>query len=189
MGQRLDVLLRGGADMKTTWTDPSKPGVPMNPEKDGRHWLIRVNGQYPEVWEWASGPDGWCAEYGDKGIGAWCESEGDGQPEEIAKWYHYIGPVLTPDEVQNLRDDLASAERERAHQQSRADRNAAEHAREQAKREALQARVAKLEGALREMVYEATHLSPQEDDGSHWCKISKGTLEKARAALEGKKDE
>ena len=110
MGQRLDVLLRGGADMKTTWTDPSKPGVPMNPEKDGRHWLIRVNGQYPEVWEWASGPDGWCAEYGDKGIGAWCESEGDGQPEEIAKWYHYIGPVLTPDEATALQSRVAKLE-------------------------------------------------------------------------------
>ena len=58
-----------------------------------------------------------------------------------------------------------------------------------AKREALQKRVVELEGALSEMVYDATHLSPQEDDGSHWCKISKGTLEKARAALEGKKDE
>ena len=54
---------------------------------------------------------------------------------------------------------------------------------------ALQKRVAVLEGALREMVYEATHLSPQEDDGSHWAKISKGTLEKARAALTGGKDE
>ena len=43
----------------------------------------------------------------------------------------------------NLKDDLASAERERAHQHGRADRNAAEYAREQAKREALQKRVAK----------------------------------------------
>ena len=48
---------------------------------------------------------------------------------------------------------------------------------------ALQARVAQLEAVLREMLYEATHLSPQEDDGSHWAKISKRTLEKARAAL------
>ena len=179
MGQRLDVLLRGGADMKTTWTDPSKPGVPMNPEKDGRHWLIRVNGQYPEVWEWASGPDGWCAEYGDKGIGAWCESEGDGQPEEIAKWYHYIGPVLMPDEVQNLRDNLASAERERAHQQSRADRNAAEHAREQAKREALQARVAKLDGLAYGLMLAMSA------SGHDFTDI----LREARAALTGGKDE
>ena len=89
---------------------PGKPGVPMHPEKDGRHWLIRVNGQYPEVWEWASGPDGWCAEYGDKGIGAWCESEGAGHPKEIAKWYHYLGPALTPDEATALQKRVAELE-------------------------------------------------------------------------------
>jgi cell shape-determining protein MreC len=48
----------------------------------------------------------------------------------------------------NLRDDLASAERERAHQQGRADRNAAEYAREQKKREQLQAENARLREAL-----------------------------------------
>lgn len=37
--------------------------------------------------------------------------------------------------------------------------------------------------ALREMVYETTHLSPVEDDGSHWCRISAGTLAQARAAI------
>lgn len=38
--------------------------------------------------------------------------------------------------------------------------------------------------ALQEMVYETTHLSREEDDGSHWCSISKATLEQARAALD-----
>lgn len=37
--------------------------------------------------------------------------------------------------------------------------------------------------ALGLMVYETTHLSPEESDGSHWCKISKEALEAARAAL------
>src|SRR5690606_26372621 len=36
---------------------------------------------------------------------------------------------------------------------------------------------------LREMIYEATHLSPQGEDGSHRCRISKRALDKARAAL------
>ena len=36
---------------------------------------------------------------------------------------------------------------------------------------------------LREMVYETTHLSPRNDDGSHTCKISAKTLDRARAAL------
>lgn len=40
-----------------------------------------------------------------------------------------------------------------------------------------------LVAALRAMVYEATHLSPPEDDGSHWCRITKQTLDAARAAL------
>ena len=44
----------------------------------------------------------------------------------------------------NLQDDLASVERERAHQHGRADRNAAEYAREQKKREQLQAENARL---------------------------------------------
>lgn len=49
--------------------------------------------------------------------------------------------------------------------------------------EAAEARVRELEEALREMVYETTHLSSEEDDGSHWCKISNATLARARAAL------
>jgi hypothetical protein len=42
-----------------------------------------------------------------------------------------------------------------------------------------------MRAALETMVYEATHLSPMEDDGSHKCRISKGALAKARAALKG----
>lgn len=41
----------------------------------------------------------------------------------------------------------------------------------------------RLRDAPRQMVYETTHLSPQDDDGSHWCRISKGALAQARAAL------
>lgn len=37
--------------------------------------------------------------------------------------------------------------------------------------------------ALAEMIYETTHLSPLEDDGSHKCVISKDTLAAAREAL------
>ena len=40
-----------------------------------------------------------------------------------------------------------------------------------------------LRAALQRMVYETTHLSPMEDDGSHWCKISAEALAQARAAL------
>ena len=37
--------------------------------------------------------------------------------------------------------------------------------------------------ALAELIYEATHLSPREDDGSHKCRITAPVLAKARAAL------
>jgi hypothetical protein len=48
---------------------------------------------------------------------------------------------------------------------------------------ALQAENARLRSALQRMVYETTHLSSLQDDGSHWCKISHGALAEARAAL------
>lgn len=47
----------------------------------------------------------------------------------------------------------------------------------------LKAKALLLRGALAEMVYETTHLSPEEDDGSHWCRISRNCLTKARSTL------
>lgn len=47
----------------------------------------------------------------------------------------------------------------------------------------LTRRLGELEIALAEMIYETTHLSPREDDGSHVCKISQGALQRAREAL------
>jgi hypothetical protein len=41
----------------------------------------------------------------------------------------------------------------------------------------------RLRAALLAMVYEATHLSPERDDGSHDCRISAATLRAAREAL------
>jgi len=50
-------------------------------------------------------------------------------------------------------------------------------------------RVKALVDALREFIYETTHLSPLEDDGSHWCKISDDCLETARAFIARHKKE
>lgn len=80
-----------------TWPDPARPGVPLNPERDGWHLLVQKNAQLPEVWEWKTNSLG--AEYGDQSIGAWLEGEGDVQPEDTGKWYRYLGPCLTPAEV------------------------------------------------------------------------------------------
>jgi hypothetical protein len=83
----------------------------------------------------------------------------------------------------NLQDDLASVERERAHQQGRADRNAAEYAREQKKREQLQAENAWLRDALRLAIenveFWAAYASPYFQDKHDLA----GDLQKLRAAL------
>jgi hypothetical protein len=47
----------------------------------------------------------------------------------------------------------------------------------------LEREVERLQAALKQLVYEVTHLSPEEDDGSHWCKISRKALADARKAL------
>ena len=46
-----------------------------------------------------------------------------------------------------------------------------------------QRKAALLETALANLVYEVTHLSPCNDDGSHNCKISAEALRLAREAL------
>ena len=160
--------------MTTTNGWPGKPGVPLHPEKDGWHWVHNnFDGLVIRFW------------------GA-TFSEWDGYPLWMAQEWTYLGPCLTPDEVQNLRDDLASAERERAHQHGRADRNATEYAREQGKRKALQARVAELERALRPFAgvgeFIAKHHPDPETDQNHETATLVRHFRNAHVALEGKKD-
>jgi hypothetical protein len=77
------------------WPDPDKPGVPSNPERDGRHWLFDPENSksYPEIWvaeieAWAVG-DVWT-------------------PRIVAEMgLHYHGPVLMPAEVDALRAENA----------------------------------------------------------------------------------
>jgi hypothetical protein len=47
---------------------------------------------------------------------------------------------------------------------------------------AKDAEIARLREALGAMIYETASLSPMEDDGSHWCRITKEALELARGA-------
>lgn len=70
-------------DTNNGW--PGEPGVPLNPEKDGWHW---VNGT-PR--EWVVFDDG----------GTWRLAGSDYRPH---KWAHriYQGPCLTPDEAAAL---------------------------------------------------------------------------------------
>jgi hypothetical protein len=53
----------------------------------------------------------------------------------------------------------------------------------------LQAENDRLREAIGMFVHEATHLSPQEYDGSHWAKISADCLSNARQALKGTTNE
>jgi len=43
--------------------------------------------------------------------------------------------------------------------------------------------VKRLVEALQDFIYRTTCLSPEEDDGSHWCRIPQETLTNARQAL------
>ncbi|ANA14197.1 hypothetical protein [Acetobacter oryzifermentans] len=79
----------------TNWPDPNRPGVPMFHERDGWHVMEgRVAGQTALThWngrEWGGGEQ----------VRALNTS-----PE----WYRYVGPVLTPTQI----NEMLAAERER----------------------------------------------------------------------------
>ncbi|GCD58819.1 hypothetical protein NBRC3280_1320 [Acetobacter pasteurianus NBRC 3280] len=82
------------------WPDPKRPGVPMLPERDGWHAL--ENNERKEYW-W----DAHCS--------CWTTSE-DGEfswiPDDMSSvlGFSYIGPVLTPTQI----NEMLAAERERA---------------------------------------------------------------------------
>lgn len=56
-------------------------------------------------------------------------------------------------------------------------------------RQELLDEIERLRAALREMVYETTHLSLERDDGSHVCRISRKALQRAREALGPQQDD
>ena len=68
--------------------------------------------------------------------------------------------------VKELEAALRKAEKERSHQHGRADRNAKEHARQQARAEAAEARVKELEAALARIVAIKDEHPMWDDDGS-----------------------
>ena len=86
-------------DTKNGW--PGEPGVPMNPEQSGWHWLkgaASLSKPRPYLWEVFLGSGRWA-------------DERLNDPVILAEM-EYIRPALpyglTPDEAQNLRDDLAT---------------------------------------------------------------------------------
>ena len=76
-----------------TWPDPSRPGVPANPERDGWHWLQCLGAPHALPWRWLPVTPSDPTE-------AW--GNGDGRELTVAgaaRGWRYLGPCLTPAEV------------------------------------------------------------------------------------------
>ena len=89
------------AEMKCGW--PGEPGVPLNPERDGWHWISLLGGKdNAQVIEWFSDAMRW--------------DETDWTTDDFKLHTRYLGPCLTPAEVdarvkQARRDALEEAAR------------------------------------------------------------------------------
>jgi hypothetical protein len=80
------------------WPDPDKPGMPLNPERDGTHWFkVNINGEdIVFVAEWDAHEKFYTWSCGEAGP-VRCAAAG----------WTYAGPVLTPDEAGTLRAENA----------------------------------------------------------------------------------
>jgi hypothetical protein len=85
----------------TGWPDASKPGVPLNPERDGWHWLWADTAEMAKwsatVQMWSFGHDDWHTPW-------WLGGR---------LGYAYLGPCHTPAEVAALLARAEKAERKR----------------------------------------------------------------------------
>jgi hypothetical protein len=74
------------------WPDPARPGVPLHPERDGWHWLLRKGDSKPVPWCWT---DDQAAE-GDFG---WDTDDDLDTPDEMARYFDYAGPCVLPSDL------------------------------------------------------------------------------------------
>jgi hypothetical protein len=71
----------------TSWPDPDRPGVPLNPERDGWHWLGHPGTTCRRPFGWDAIHQAW-------------HNYGLNKPDAMARFgYYYICPCLTPSEV------------------------------------------------------------------------------------------
>jgi hypothetical protein len=75
----------------STWPDPSRPGVPLHPERDGWHWIQTDEGDFIP-YEWRT--NGEC-ERGRWQAGWIFDAYAELDPKKL----RYLGPALTPAEV------------------------------------------------------------------------------------------
>ncbi len=72
--------------MTTIWPDPARPGGPLNPEQRGWHWFSCQNMPFLVFWN-----------------GEVLQDSLSGQrikPDVLSPVYSYLGPCLTPTEVE-----------------------------------------------------------------------------------------
>jgi hypothetical protein len=91
----------------TGWPDASKPGVPLNPERAGWHWLANINGAPSEMFCLH-----WTDDRLDAGDFRWDQGEADVYEEDAALFWRYLGPCLTPQDVAARVEAAAVAMRE-----------------------------------------------------------------------------
>jgi hypothetical protein len=75
----------------SNWPDPEKPGVPLNPERDGWHWIVGWSDKL-FVAKWDS----------DQQDYVWFDG-GNDPSGMVENGWTYAGPVLTPSEADALR--------------------------------------------------------------------------------------
>lgn len=78
------------------WPDPTRPGVPLNPERDGWHWMKGNIGKLIAAQYFAAKENGW--------------PERPTWLRDNVRFCHYLGPVLTPDETAALEARIAGLE-------------------------------------------------------------------------------
>ena len=154
------------SDTTNGW--PEKPGVPMNPEEPGFHWVKGCDGEDTIVFWRGHGGDTH-HENGDlKELDHW-----SGYPMWIAREWTYLGPCLTPDQATALQKKGCAR-----------DQNTTQFC---AEATALQARVAELEDIIRAVHRNAKNLAG--DRTFDQCITALGHIDDlCRAAREGKKE-
>lgn len=96
-----------------SWPDPQRPGVPLNPERDGWHWIdvagdVIVARWWAEDSSWTWGVHRWTAQIASK-----------------AAWF-YHGPAMTPADLAAHSAAAAREMREKAAAMCRVNKRAAE---------------------------------------------------------------
>jgi hypothetical protein len=71
----------------TDWPDPAHPGKPLNPEKEGPHWLRYEHDGYVEISAFLWERDGY-----------WVKSRHVHYNEWVGRWTYY-GPCIPPSEA------------------------------------------------------------------------------------------